>query len=260
MVLRAQVLGTASGDKTVRIWEVATGKQLSQLTGHTDCVTGVCFDPTGKTIVSCSRDKTIRFWDSATGAAIGSPVRGGKKINSVAFSPDGSLIAAGDGDFGDEGTIRLYNAATGDPFGSPLNVDAGEYGVLSVSFSPKGDMVAAGCYNGKIHFMDAAAGQIKSSVNAHSNWVRAVAWSPCGQWLASGGDDKMGFVFDTKTFEVKWPLSGHRFFQFPIFFSILILFDFFDRVFLGCTHTEGRGVGMPPLRRLYYISKAVFLA
>ena len=47
------------------------------------------------------------------------PLRGEKRINSVAFSPDGSLIAAGDGGFGDEGTIRLYNAATGDPFGSP---------------------------------------------------------------------------------------------------------------------------------------------
>ena len=105
-----------------------------------------------------------------------------------------------------------------------------------------------------------ATAEVKRPLKAHSDWVRAVAWSPCGQWLASGGDDKMVFVFDTKTFEVKWPLSGHRYVQFPIFFSILILFDFFDRVFLGCTHTEGRGVGMPPLRRLYYISKAVFLA
>ena len=47
---------------------------------------------------------------------------GEKQINSVAFSPDGSLIAAGDGGFRETGTIRLYNAATGDPFGSPLNV------------------------------------------------------------------------------------------------------------------------------------------
>ena len=63
-------------DNSVRVWDVKTGKQLWQLTGHTDMVTGVCFDPTGKTIVSCSWDKTIRFWDSATGAAIGSPVSG----------------------------------------------------------------------------------------------------------------------------------------------------------------------------------------
>ena len=44
-------------------------------------------------------------------------------------------------------------------------------------------------------------------VRAHSDWVRAVAWSPCGQWLASGGNDKMIYVYDAKTFEVKWPLN-----------------------------------------------------
>ena len=46
-------------------------------------------------------------------------------------------------------------------------------------------------------------------VKAHSSFVKAVAWSPCGQWLASGGDDKMIYVYDAKTFEVKWLLRGH---------------------------------------------------
>ena len=62
---------------------VETGFEQCRLTGHTDMVTGVCFDPTGKTIVSCSSDKTIRFWDSATGAAIGNPVRGHRYAPSL---------------------------------------------------------------------------------------------------------------------------------------------------------------------------------
>ena len=36
----------------------------------------------------------------------------------------------------------------------------------------------------------------------------AVAWSPCGRWLASGGRDKMVYVYDAQTFEVKWPLKA----------------------------------------------------
>ena len=44
-------------------------------------------------------------------------------------------------------------------------------------------------------------------VNIINNSLSAVAWSPCGQWLASGGDDKMVHIYDTKTFEVKWPLN-----------------------------------------------------
>ena len=55
----------------------------------------------------------------------------------------------------------------------------------------------------------AESGLEQCQLKAHSDWVRAVAWSPCGQWLTSGGDDKMIYVYDAKTFEVKWPLNGH---------------------------------------------------
>ena len=51
-------------------------------------------------------------------------------------------------------------------------------------------MVAAGCCNGTIHFMDAAAGQIKSSVRGHSAVVRSVCFSSDGKQLTSGSDDK----------------------------------------------------------------------
>ena len=78
-----QLIATGDGNPynvneagTVRIYCASTGEVKRAPTGHTDRVTGVCFDPTGKTIVSCSWDETIRFWDSATGAAIGSPVTG----------------------------------------------------------------------------------------------------------------------------------------------------------------------------------------
>ena len=82
---------------------------------------GVAFHPTKNLLASCSLDNSVKLWNTDTGTELWT-VSGEKQINSVAFSPDGSLIAAGDGGFGDEGTIRLYNAATGDPFGSPLNV------------------------------------------------------------------------------------------------------------------------------------------
>ena len=50
-------------------------------------------------------------------------------------------------------------------------------------------MVAAGCCNGTIHFMDAAAGQIKSSVNVVYGEVERVHWSPCGTKIAAACND-----------------------------------------------------------------------
>ena len=84
-------------------------------------------------------------------------------MESVAYSPGGRWIISG----GWDRTVRIWDAATGVAVGSPLTVDAGEYGVRSVSFSPKDNLIAAGCHNGKIHLVDAVAGEVKSSLRGH---------------------------------------------------------------------------------------------
>ena len=81
-------------------------------------------------------------------------------------------------------TVSIFNAAGENEVLCTVNVDAGEYGVLSVSFSPKGDMVAAGCYNGKIHFVDPIAGEIKSSLSVDGE-VWSVDWSPLWHKLSA---------------------------------------------------------------------------
>jgi WD40 repeat protein/serine/threonine protein kinase len=52
---------SGSKDATVRLWEIATGKEVKRYTGHKGAVRGVCFDPQGRRILSCG--DTIRFWD-----------------------------------------------------------------------------------------------------------------------------------------------------------------------------------------------------
>ena len=73
-------------------------------------------------------------------------------------------------------------------------------------------MVAAGCYNGNIFFVDAAAGQIKSSVRCDSQ-VQSVACSADGTKLAAGlGYPKPSVVvFNTQTNEQICSLRGHRY-------------------------------------------------
>ncbi|MEU6742758.1 WD40 repeat domain-containing protein [Streptosporangium sandarakinum] len=71
------LLATTSEDKTVRLWDTATGKLISApLTGHTALVVGVAFHPDGHLLATASSDKTVRLWDLATGQPVGDPLLG----------------------------------------------------------------------------------------------------------------------------------------------------------------------------------------
>src|SRR5262245_36145021 len=59
-------LASASADTTVKLWDVAAGKEKATLHGHTAEVVSVAFSPSGKTVASASWDKTIKLWDVAT--------------------------------------------------------------------------------------------------------------------------------------------------------------------------------------------------
>src|SRR4051794_25806481 len=58
-----KTLASGSRDKTIKLWDVATGKERATLEGHTDCVCAVAYSPDGKTLASGSLDETIKLWD-----------------------------------------------------------------------------------------------------------------------------------------------------------------------------------------------------
>ena len=136
-----------------------------------------------------------------------------KWVSCVVFDPQNPNILAS---CSYDQTIKIWDITSGSCL-STLTVDAG-YGVRSVSFSPKDNLIAAGCHNGKIHLVDAVAGEVKSSLTGDKQ-VNCVAFSPDGNTLAAGDGGLRGAgnvrLYDVHTGEVKSTLRGHRYVPFP---------------------------------------------
>jgi WD40 repeat protein len=102
-------LASAGFDRTILLWDVATGKPRGQpLMGHTDAVQRVAFSPDGKLLASAGWDQTVRLWDLGTGRSLGPPLIGhANKVFSVAFSPakDKLLLLSG----GRDQVVILWN-------------------------------------------------------------------------------------------------------------------------------------------------------
>src|SRR5260370_39655876 len=61
---------TCSNDRTARLWDTSSGKELISLQGHTDWVRRGAFSPDGKYVLTGSNDQTARLWDTSSGKAL----------------------------------------------------------------------------------------------------------------------------------------------------------------------------------------------
>jgi WD40 repeat protein len=57
-----RTVASGSADRTIKLWDAGTGRELATFRGHTRSVTAVAFSPDGKQIASGSYDKTVRLW------------------------------------------------------------------------------------------------------------------------------------------------------------------------------------------------------
>ena len=95
-----------SRDKTLRLWDAATGAPIGPAMKHDGWVNGALFSRDESRILSWSADKTLRLWDAATGAQIGPAMKHDGSVRGALFSRDESRILS----WSDDKTLRLWDA------------------------------------------------------------------------------------------------------------------------------------------------------
>lgn len=189
---------SGGGDKTLKLWEVSTGREIRSLTGHTGWVSSAAFSPDGKYIASGGLDDFIRFWDVASGREykrIGGHIG---SILSLAFSPDGKYVTAAT-----DNIVKIYDVKTG----KTIKTFKGHTdSVSSVAFSPDGKYVASGSgwvsedsKDNTVRLWDVKAAKEIKRFTGHAKGVISVAFSPDGGYLASGSYDKTVILWNIKS-------------------------------------------------------------
>ncbi len=151
----------AMGDyaSEIHIWQLANRQKLFTCHGHTRPVWGLAFSPDGLRLYSSSDDETVRVWDTTNGRSLQTLTGHTAMIRNLALSPDGTLLTTPSYDQ----TVKIWKIETGD-----WKLETSQSPNLPISLK-RSDPI---------------------SLTAHTDYVRAAAFSPDGKLLATGGGDK----------------------------------------------------------------------
>jgi WD40 repeat protein len=181
------MLATASADATVRLWDVATGRELQRITGHGAKMYGVAFGPDGTVVATSGADHTARLWDVATGAERVVLAGHTGTVFSVVLSSDGrqALTASLDG------TARLWDAESG----ALVRTFSGhDDWVFDADFAPDGTAIATASQDGTVRLWSVATGRVEATF-AHPERVNAVEFTGDGRSVATACHDGVLRIF-----------------------------------------------------------------
>jgi WD40 repeat protein len=197
-----RLVATGARDRTVKMWDAVTGKELPPLKGHTAGINSVAFSPDGARLASASDDATIRVWDAKTGQEVATFKGHTKGTACVAFSPDGAWLASASFD----GTVKVWAAITVQE-SHTLRGHAGM--VSSIAFHPDGSRLASAGQDRNLKIWDLRTNQEIRRFPVQTAVVRCVAFSPEGNLLASAGMDGLVPIWELATGKSLVTLPGH---------------------------------------------------
>ncbi|MBN1508053.1 MAG: protein kinase [Sedimentisphaerales bacterium] len=189
-----QCLYSASGDQTVRIWDVGQHQCLATLRGSRHEVLGLALSPDGTTLASGCKDGVVSFWSALPRTDEKQPrlIRLGQ-YSWPAFAPDGRILAVPR-----RGTVSLFEMST---LGEIEQLHELGTDVSILAYSPDGTLLVSGNMDGTIRVWSCAGRRLLQERHEHQKMVHSFHFRPDGKQLLSLDDGGNAIWWDTLTWQ-----------------------------------------------------------
>ncbi|MFI2505786.1 protein kinase [Streptomyces sp. NPDC018972] len=198
-----RLAASASGDRTVRLWDLAGARCVGVLTGHAHLVEEISLSPDGSRLLSLGRDRTARLWDVASGTCL-------RVLDQEAYGssarllPDGRRALIG----GTGRKLWLWDVEDDRPLRA---FDGLELSVNAVWTAGDGRLAVTGGDDRAVRLWDLDSGRCLRVMTGHTRAVTSVWLSPDGRHALSGGDhrERARRLWDTTTGDCLKTFDGY---------------------------------------------------
>ncbi|KAG2179058.1 hypothetical protein INT43_001908 [Umbelopsis isabellina] len=175
---------TGAGDRTIKIWDLASGTLKLSLTGHISTVRGIAVSNRHPYLFSCGEDKMVKCWDLEQNKVIRHYHGHLSGVYSLSLHPTLDLLVTA----GRDATARVWDMRTK----HGIHVLTGHTSTVSdVKCQEADPQVITGSMDSTIRLWDLAAGKTMSTLTHHKKSVRALALHPTEFGFASGSADNI---------------------------------------------------------------------
>ena len=187
---------------SVRVYELATGQEISRYAGHTNTVKALAFSSNSRRALSAGDDRAVCLWDLQDGREHRRLTGHKGDVNGVAFTPDARFAISGSRDQ----TIRYWDLNAG----RELPRFSRQKGmVLSVAVSPDGRFALSGNFDTTMRLWDLDSGRELRRFQGHKQMIAAIAFTPDGRRVLSGSHDQTVRLWDVESGHEVCSFAGH---------------------------------------------------
>ncbi|HEU4730896.1 MAG TPA: WD40 repeat domain-containing protein, partial [Kofleriaceae bacterium] len=202
MTVDGRYVLSASGDHTVKEWDLESGRAVATFEGHAGIVKACAVTPDGRRMVSASDDSTLKVWDLANRKVLRTLTGHTDKVNACAVTCDGRYVVSAS----DDQTLKAWELESG----RIMATFEGHTGcVVSCTVTPDGQRAVSASFDRTLKVWDIRTGRVLVTCVGHTGWVTACTVTRDGRQIISASEDHDLRLWNLDTGQSLATYAGH---------------------------------------------------